>query len=450
MQDDFPLNKMKKEDELIIRYLDQNLSEEEIQILDQSLRENSVLRKKFYDQVNVGTALEEEFCSKLPEEKVISFKRKSSTVTLLAFAASFILAIGIIGYSFFNTRESIATLASNENAAWESSLPTLEGSELNAGLMTLKSGVATIRFSSGAEVVLEAPAEIELQSAMQGKLIRGHAIVHVPDSAHGFTLATPSGYAVDHGTAFGVSIMENGKKSDFNVLEGEISLHSPKGDSLFLLENESATLNDYGISKKIVLRAEQPIPVLEKENNTLRIQTAGKCQSIIRNDEIAYLDQDFLMVKLDTGSNPYERRALFNFKDDQVDWSKIKKSRLRLNLVPCGLGHRVYLPKTNRFKLYALAGFSGVESWENLKWGEAPTTESATLVGRFEIPRSQERGSITIESNELLEFLKSNNASEYTFILTRETSETRGSGMVHAFASDSHPEASGPTLELSF
>jgi hypothetical protein len=55
MQDDFPLNKMKKEDELIIRYLDQNLSEEEIQILDQSLRENSVLRKKFYDQVNVGT-----------------------------------------------------------------------------------------------------------------------------------------------------------------------------------------------------------------------------------------------------------------------------------------------------------------------------------------------------------------------------------------------------------
>ena len=95
---------MKKEDELIIRYLDQNLSEEEIQILDQSLRENSVLRKKFYDQVNVGTALDEEFCSRLPEEKVISFKRKSSLVPLLAFAASFILAIGIIGYSFFNAK----------------------------------------------------------------------------------------------------------------------------------------------------------------------------------------------------------------------------------------------------------------------------------------------------------------------------------------------------------
>ena len=91
-----------------------------------------------------------------------------------------------------------------------------------------------------------------------------------------------------------------------------------------------------------------------------------------------------------------------------------------------------------------------MESWGDLKWGEAPTTDTATLVGQFEIPRSQERGSITIESNELLDFLKVNNAVEYTFILTRETTETRGSGMVHAFASDSHPESSGPTLELSF
>ena len=441
---------MKKEDELIIRYLNQNISEAEVQKLDQSLKENSDLRKRFYDQVNVGAALEAEFSSPLPEEKVISFKQRNSMVSMLGIAASFILVIGILGYSFFNTKESIATLESNENAAWESSLPTLEGSELSAGLMTLKSGVATIRFSSGAEVVLEAPAEIELQSAMQGKLLKGNAVVHVPESAHGFTLVTPTGYAVDHGTAFGVSIMNNGKISDFKVLEGEISLHSPKGQSLFLLENESATLNDYGIGKKIVLSDEQPLQIPEREDKVLRIQTEGKCQSIIRNDQIEHLDQDYLMVKLDTGSNPYERRSLFNFKKDKLDWSKIKKSRLRLNLVPCGFGHRVYLPKTNRFNLYALAGFTGVESWGNLKWEDAPTTESATLVGKFEIPRSQERGSITIESNELVEFLKSNNASEYTFILTRETTETRGSGMVHAFASDSHPEASGPTLELSF
>ncbi len=91
---------------------------------------------------------------------------------------------------------------------------------------------------------------------------------------------------------------------------------------------------------KLSLKVLQPYQILEQEDEVFRIQTAGKCQSIIRNDEIAYLDQDYLMVRLDTGSNPYERRALFNFKDDQVDWSKTRSARLRLNLVPCGLGHR--------------------------------------------------------------------------------------------------------------
>ena len=37
---------MKKEDELIIRYLDQNLSEAEVKKLDQSLKENSDVRKR--------------------------------------------------------------------------------------------------------------------------------------------------------------------------------------------------------------------------------------------------------------------------------------------------------------------------------------------------------------------------------------------------------------------
>ena len=441
---------MSTEEEVISRYLDQQLNKEEVSKLEESLRSNPTLRKKFYRQVNVISALEEKFSVKLPDEKIITLESNQSNHTLTALVACFVVGIGFLIYFFLQKPETVAILVSNENAAWESSLPTTTGSPLVRGMMKLKSGVATIRFSSGAEVTLEAPSEIELKTPMEGKLLSGNVVVNVPESAHGFILSTPSGYAVDHGTAFGVSVNKSGTFSNFKVLEGEISLHSPKGESLFLLEHESATLNLSGISGKSIISAEESPLNLNKGEKNLRIQTDGKCQSVIRNNEIEYLDQDFLMVKLDTGSNPYERRAIFNFKQDQVDWSKIKKSRLRLNLVPCGLGHRVYLPKTNRFKLYALAGFTGVESWKNLKWGEAPTTESATLVGRFEIPRSQERGSITIESNELLEFLKSNNASEYTFILTRETTETKGSGMVHAFASDSHPEASGPTLELSF
>jgi hypothetical protein len=156
------------------------------------------------------------------------------------------------------------------------------------------------------------------------------------------------------------------------------------------------------------------------------------------------------MVKLDTGGKPYERRSLINFMTSETDWSEIKDAGLRINLVPSRWGHRVYLPITNRFKVLAVAGFTGIEWNQTLNWEEAPKIEDCTEVGTFEIPRSQDSGSILLKTPELLKFLKYNQSHEYTFIIIRETSETKGSGLVHTFASDSHPQSSGPSLELSY
>mgnify|MGYP000079344710 CR=1 FL=1 len=194
--------------------------------------------------------------------------------------------------SFLQKPKPIATLVSNENAAWESSLPTRPGSELIPGQMSLKSGVATIRFSSGAEVTLEAPAQIELNSEMEGKLNQGNAIIHVPKSAQGFVLITPSGYAVDHGTSFGVSIRPNQTITDFKVLEGEISVHSQNGDSLFLNENESVTLRPAGISEKSLINTEEVLSTTNEKGKVVRIRSNGKSRSIIRSDQTEYLNPD--------------------------------------------------------------------------------------------------------------------------------------------------------------
>jgi hypothetical protein len=43
----------------------------------------------------------------------------------------------------------------------------------------------------------------------------------------------------------------------------------------------------------------------------------------------------------------------------------------------------------------------------------------------------------------------SNTDQSVALLLVRETTELEGRGLVHAFASDTHPEASGPLLELS-
>jgi len=98
----------------------------------------------------------------------------------------------------------------------------------------------------------------------------------------------------------------------------------------------------------------------------------------------------------------------------------------------------------------AVPGFTGIEWNQTLNWEEAPKIEDCTEVGTFEIPRSQDSGSILLKTPELLKFLKENQSQRYTFIIIRETSETKGSGLVHTFASDSHPQSSGPSLELSY
>jgi len=441
---------MKKEEDLISRYLSMNLEGKEVDELDKMLRDSPELRNKFYDQTNVVSALEEEFSSKLPDEKVVAILPAKPNRKILALAASFLLGFGFIAYSFLLKPKPIAILVSNENAAWESSLPTTPGSELIPGQMSLKSGVATIRFSSGAEVTLEAPAQIELNTEMEGKLNQGNAIIHVPKSAQGFVLITPSGYAVDHGTSFGVSIRPNQTITDFKVLEGEISVHSQSGDSLFLNENESVTLRPAGISEKSFIHSEEIPSTTNEKGKVIRIPSNGKSRSIIRSDDAEYLNPDYLMVKLDNGNKLFERRSLINFHYSEINWLKAKKVMLRLNLVPCGLGSRVYLPKINRFQVYALAGFSGIK-WENpIAWKDAPAVKSLELVGKFEIPRSQERGTVVIETPELLHFIQKNNADEYTFLLLLETPENQGGGLVHAFASDSHPESTGPCLEVHF
>ena len=438
---------MKSEEELINRYLNGTASEEEVAELDQLLQKDAEIRKEFYQQSNVHAALQEEFATRLPTNEIVVAKSSILNRTILALAASIILGVGFLFY-FLSSPQPVATLVSNENAAWESELPTVPGSELQPGMMTLKAGVATLRFKSGVELTLEAPSRIELETAMKGKLYEGNVILNVPELAHGFILETPNGYAVDHGTSFSVSIEKDSGEVAFEVLEGEISLHAPDGQSLHLHQTEGASF----VSGKIV-KAEGPVsegtlfPIPEFS----RIETNGKTASAIQSNEYEFLHPDFLMVK--EASNDwykYNRRSIFGFSTEGMDLESATGAKLRLNLVPCGLGFAARLPKINRFALYGLSQDTEINWEKGLKWEQVRDLETATRLGTFEIPRSQERGTFVVETPALLDFLKSHLNSEVTFLIKRETGELKGSGLVHAFASDSHPEASGPSLELSY
>ena len=152
-----------------------------------------------------------------------------------------------------------------------------------------------------------------------------------------------------------------------------------------------------------------------------------------------------------TRNGQWDTRSFFEFDLSSVDLEKLATAKLRINQVQSYRGSASLLPKVNRFALYGLTN-SAKANWDlEPGWDESPNPGDGELVGTFELPRSRMRGTIEIESPKLLSFLRERGANPVTLILTRETGRIDGLGpaMPHMFASDKHPEAVGPQLELT-
>lgn len=116
----------------------------------------------------------------------------------------------------------VAVIANAVGAKWNSPVDLRIGSDVSAGSLRLVEGIAQIEFVSGANVVLEGPAEIELLSPMLVRCVSGKLRAHVPNQAIGFVVETPSKRVVDLGTEFAVSVGSMG--DEVHVLDGEVRL----------------------------------------------------------------------------------------------------------------------------------------------------------------------------------------------------------------------------------
>ncbi len=198
--------------------------------------------------------------------------------TVIATLAASLLVVA--SWNLFSSPDCVATLVSSEDAAWVSDLPTSVGSELPAGELRLISGIAMLRFDSGATMILEAPARLELQTDMRAFLHDGAAILEVPDSAIGFVVATPSGEATDLGTSFAVSVDSANATSEFEVIKGSISVGLPDQDERVLLkDNEAVLVDSSGISEASTA---EDLKLADPANATLRIETGGHEATFVR------------------------------------------------------------------------------------------------------------------------------------------------------------------------
>ena len=106
--------------------------------------------------------------------------------------------------------KSFATLTRATNCVWGGPTPPQPGDRLAAGALELREGTAEIRLASGVDLLVEAPARMELVDVGNSVLHTGRLVVRVPPTATGYAVDTPKARVVDLGTEFGVDVQADG------------------------------------------------------------------------------------------------------------------------------------------------------------------------------------------------------------------------------------------------
>ncbi|GAA5510474.1 LamG domain-containing protein [Novipirellula caenicola] len=128
--------------------------------------------------------------------------------------------------------QSIALIKSAVDVNWgPSATPLRVGEVIPNHVLNFESGILEIVFLSGAMVVVEGPAKLDLVSKEKAVLHNGKIRCYVPPAAVGFSIETLDTKYLDMGTEFGVEIKPDGKQ-ELHVFDGEVHVHSLHGDDL--------------------------------------------------------------------------------------------------------------------------------------------------------------------------------------------------------------------------
>jgi len=108
---------------------------------------------------------------------------------------------------------------------WEDGFARASGAVLDPGTLRLKSGAALVEFYSGARLIVQSPAELQLVSVGEAFLHSGKINVHVPPQARGFTVGSAAMKVVDFGTDFGFTA-GGGVAPEVHVFTGKVEVAS--------------------------------------------------------------------------------------------------------------------------------------------------------------------------------------------------------------------------------
>lgn len=217
----------------------------------------------------------------------------------VAAAAVLLLAVGF-GWWLTRDREEPAAAGRSQEVAWLVNAQNCQWADASAPAGTMRAGtvlsiergLAEICFRSGARVVLEGPASLELLSSKSARLRHGKLTARVPEPRTGFEILSPQGKVIDLGTEFGVSVSDKGATQVY-VFEGEVQAHATndgKTGAVSLTQHQAARIAAGKVTRQAsvegtgadrFVRAIVPPPVILPR--TLRLTFDGALEASIRD-----------------------------------------------------------------------------------------------------------------------------------------------------------------------
>lgn len=392
-----------------------------------------------------------------------SYSWRNAVTALLATAA-------VVGVSLWRglvhtdaSGQFVATLVEANDCTWSSgTLPTETGAKLVAGRLRLASGLARIEFASGAELSLEAPAELELISPKRCTLKYGRLVAKVPPQAIGFVVETRDAILEDRGTEFGVSASKDGP-AEMQVFDGLVDVHPRSAASKHrVTEGKLLRIDENGIEEFLAFEDRPPGQHSAPARKTLQLTTAlgrGKDNYVMPAMPRMNPSDTLLLIKNVTDiPNKCQRKAYLGFDMAPVGKRRIIDAQLKLSFEPTGMGYASIGPDA----VFAVYGLSDQEldDWDEgaILWANAPANraggsaldpDKAQLLGKFLVPRASQSSVQTVSSPELAEFLNQDANGIATLIVVRETPFAQSNSIVHGIASRRHPTSPPPTLRLT-
>ncbi len=148
--------------------------------------------------------------------------------------------------------EFVARLTGAKECEWLDHAVIPPNGRLHKGQkLNLAKGFAEITFDSGAQILLQGPASLDINSAWNATLNRGTLKASLPPEAMGFAINNPTVEVVDNGTEFTMFTDASGAATEVLVLKGEVEA-APKTPAeqqpIVLREKEARLFANSGVS----------------------------------------------------------------------------------------------------------------------------------------------------------------------------------------------------------